>query len=128
MPVYIYEKDAFRKFVEAECGCGETNEPERKEFIETHAEKMGDFSFFSFLRRWYELYAQDPDMEKDQTRAIDVNGTAKMRGLNGNNLYFVLHSGEIVLARPKETSIKNLLWICKVGFRARGDSALGEVK
>lgn len=126
MPVYIYEKDAFPKFVEAECGGSKANE--RKEFIETHAEKMGDFSFFSFLRRWYELYAQDPDIENDQTRAIDVNGTAKMRGLNGNNLYFVLHSGEIILARPKETSIKNLLWICKMGFRVRDEDALREAK
>lgn len=114
MPVYIYEEGAFEKFARAECG---DNEDLVQEFMREHAEKMKNFSFHAFLAKWNELSKKNSDIKNDDTRAIDVGGGAKIRGLYGWNMYLVLHSGEIVLARPKEIRGAVLMRIQKTGFR-----------
>ncbi|MDP2676247.1 MAG: hypothetical protein Q8O83_00990 [bacterium] len=121
MPVFIYEKDAFEKFAQVECG---DDKELKKEFMRDHAEKMGGFSFQAFLKKWNKMYAKDPSIKKERKRVIDVDGSIKIRGLYGNNLYFVLYSGEMVfVGRPKETSMRTLIQLRKMGFRSMGGRA-----
>ena len=89
MPVFIYEKDAFRKIVAVE------NSPDYVRQQRT----FGDCSFFAFFQKWQEMYVLDPDVVLDEDVSLDVGGSGTIYGHGGWNRYAVHGSGEIVFLR-----------------------------
>ena len=114
MPVFIWEKDAFLKFVEAESS-GDKNIAAS---LIRHQRDFGKCSFWAFYQRWQEMYVIDPEITKTQPSfSIDVEGNYAIYGYGGWNRYMVLNTGEIVFLREFAERDEDLRLGEKAGFR-----------
>lgn len=109
MPVFIYEKDAFRKIVAVE------NDPAYVRQQRT----FGDRSFFAFFQKWQEIYVLSTQSTTIlfADMAIDVDGAGTIYGHGGWNRYVVYGSGEISFLRLQARDQDSTDRAIKEGFR-----------
>lgn len=107
MPVFIFEKEAFRKMVEVEGPDYSRNQM-----------NFGACSFRAFKNKWRRLAKASPNFIKYRPAfGIDVEGNAAIYGYGGWNRYVVLNTGEIMFI---EHSARTAAYIKKAraaGFR-----------
>lgn len=115
MPVYIYDKDAFRKMMIVEGGGFRQNE---LDFVR-HQRSMESCSFWAFYRTWQEMYAQDPEFAKPSKPdfGITVDHSGAIYGFWGWNRYSVRTTGEIVFLRYLARDRKSIEKAAELGFR-----------
>ncbi|MEK7212001.1 MAG: hypothetical protein AAB731_05225 [Patescibacteria group bacterium] len=99
MPVYIYDKDAFRKMMLVEGGGSRKNELDFVRYQCTFTSEW-ECSFFAFYQKWQEEYARNPKLAEEEFEYdISVNGNCAIYGLSGWNRYSVRNTGEIFFLR-----------------------------
>jgi hypothetical protein len=106
MSVFIYEKDAFKKFIEVECG---DDEQEKNSFISQH-NNFGCCSFSAFLKEWQEFHErnreENPEYFDKYIMCLSVDGNGAIYGNGGYDRYAVSNTGEMLfierLARNEE--------------------------
>ena len=100
MPVFIWQKDAFKKFVAVESlGSRKVT----RDMICHQRESMGNSSFWAFLQRWNEYFIKDPKMASFKPEfSIGVGGGDRYEviyGYWGWNRWVVCNTGEMLLLR-----------------------------
>ncbi len=107
MPVFIYEKDAFRKIV---CVEGPEYPHNQRNF--------GICSFRAFKNKWRRLYKADERLiDFRPVFGINVKGNGAIYGFGGWNRYVVLNTGEIMLLGPSVELPEDIVKARQVGFR-----------
>ena len=116
MPVYIYDKDAFRKMMIVEGGGFRQNE---LDFVRHQCSSMGASSFFAFYQKWQEMYAQNPEFAEPSQPdfGIVVNHNGAIYGFWGWNRYSVRTTGEIIFLRYLSRDRKSIEKAAELGFR-----------
>lgn len=109
MSVFIYESDAFEKFVYVE-----------GEEVREHQKNMGICSFWAFLKKWKEIDAECPELKiKYPKGTLSVEGMGAIYGWWGWNRYIVFCSGEIMMHSGFVglSAIDTLYRALEIGFR-----------
>ena len=107
MPVFIYEKDAFRKLIKVEG-------PE----YPYNQRNFGICSYKAFKKKWKRIYGKNKEYRNFRlVFGIDVKGNAAIYGFGGWNRYVVLNTGEIMLLGPSVENPDDIKKAREVGFR-----------
>jgi len=100
MPVYIWQRDAFRKFVAVE-SLGDKKITD--DMIRHQRESMGMQSFWAFLQKWHEYYIKDPLLmsfgPKFKIESDNSGSNTVIYGYWGWNRWVVYNTGEMLLHR-----------------------------
>lgn len=107
MPVFIQEKDAFRKMVLVEG-------PE----YPYNQRNFGIHSFNAFKDRWEKSYKADKKLKGFRpVLGIHVKESSSIYGFCGWNRYIVLNTGEIMLLGSSVELSEDIVKARQVGFR-----------
>ena len=120
MPVYIYDKDAFRKMMLVEGGGLRKSE---LNFVKHQCTPMEQCSFFAFYQKWQELYAINPKcVESRLDFRLTVDHNDYIYGLWGWNRYSVRNTGEIIFLRYFSRDEDSIKKAAELGFRIFPDT------
>ncbi len=116
MPVFIWQKSAFGKFIEVE---SRGDKEEAKKIIRHQRQSdLGDRSFWAFYQQWQEMYALNPEIVRHQPRfELNVNNNGAIYGDGGWNRYTVRNTGEIMFVEAFTLPRRDIELAKKIGFR-----------